>query len=112
MNLNQDDQNGAHIISVEGRLDGSTYQELEKTLFDAIETGHQNLVLDLSGLHYISSVGLRVLLLGAKKLKPAGGTLMLAGMTPEVQEVFEISGFLTLFPTAASREEAVASLGG
>jgi len=76
-----------------------------------VEKGEHRIVLDLGRLDYISSAGLRVVLLLAKKLKQLGGALILCDIQPNVREVFEISGFLTILKVCASREEAVEALG-
>ena len=69
------------------------------------------MVLDLARLDYISSAGLRVVLLLAKKLKQAGGALALCDIQPSVREVFEISGFLAILTVCDTRAQAVAALG-
>ncbi len=66
-------------------------------------------MLDLTGVDYISSTGLSVFLAAAKKIKPvAGGQLALAGLNSRIRLVFEMSGFLRLFPVFATVDEAVA----
>ena len=65
------------------------------------------LLFDFSELDYISSAGLRVVLVAAKRLKPLGGKLAVYGMQPQVKEVFEISGFLRILEIAHSREDAI-----
>ena len=79
------------VIEVVGRLDTITAPALEKTVSDNLAT-IQNLVLDLKGLEYISSAGLRVLL-GAQKKMQKIGTMKLVGVCEEVMEVFEMTGF-------------------
>jgi anti-sigma B factor antagonist len=72
--------------------------------------GGDRVVLDLSGVEYISSVGLRVLMLASKQVKAQGGSLAVCGLGPVVREIFEISRFnlvLEVFPTL---REALAKL--
>ena len=78
-------------VVVVGRLDTITAPVLEKTLGDNIP-GTKNLVLDMKGLEYISSAGLRVLL-GAQKKMMKNGTMKLVGVCEEVMEVLEMTGF-------------------
>jgi anti-sigma B factor antagonist/stage II sporulation protein AA (anti-sigma F factor antagonist) len=103
---------GVHVARLHGRLDSANSPELERSLRDITEAGGARLLFDLSGLDYISSAGLRVLLLAAKKLRAAqpAGRLAMAGVHGHVHEVFEMSGFLTLFPVADSVDAALAQL--
>ena len=78
-------------LEVSGRLDTITAPVLEKTIGDNI-ANVKNLVLDLKGLEYISSAGLRVLL-GAQKKMQRVGTMKLTGVCEEVMEVLEMTGF-------------------
>ena len=68
------------------------------------------LVFDLAALAYISSAGLRVLMLASKQARPAGGRIAVAAMTPLVAEIFKISRFDVVFPTHASLADALAAL--
>lgn len=78
-------------ISVIGRLDTITAPSLEKTISDSI-VNIESLVLDMKGLEYISSAGLRVLL-GAQKKMQRSGSMKLTGVCEDVMEVLEMTGF-------------------
>lgn len=78
-------------IALEGRLDTTTAPELEAVLKDSLE-GTEELVFDFSGLEYISSAGLRVLL-AAQKTMNNQGTMKVQGVSEVVNEVFEVTGF-------------------
>ena len=78
-------------ISVAGRLDTITAPSLEKTIADSIGS-IESLVLDMKGLEYISSAGLRVLLSAQKKMQKVG-SMKVTGVCQEVMEVFEMTGF-------------------
>ena len=78
-------------IEVVGRLDTTTAPVLEKTIAENTE-GTKSLVLDLKGLEYISSAGLRVLL-GAQKKMQKVGTMKLIGVCEAVMEILEMTGF-------------------
>ena len=81
-------------VEIVGRLDTTTAPSLEKTLKEDMgET--KNLILDLKGLEYISSAGLRVLLSAQKKMKQIG-SMKLRNVCEEVMEVFEITGFVDI----------------
>jgi anti-anti-sigma factor len=85
--------------------------ELER-LVVADRRGRERLVMDLAGVEYISSAGLRVLLMAAKRLKGPAAGLVLCGLGPSVRTVLELAGFLPLFAVEAGREQAVARIGG
>ena len=78
-------------IEVVGRLDTITAPALEKTIDESI-SGNENLVLDLKGLEYISSAGLRILL-GAQKKMQKNGSMKLTSVCEDVMEVLEMTGF-------------------
>ncbi len=78
-------------IGVEGRLDTMTAPELDAEVKTGLD-GVKDLVLDLAKLEYISSAGLRVVL-AAQKLMNAQGSMKLVNLSPEVREVFDITGF-------------------
>ena len=79
------------IIEVTGRMDTTTAPALDKAINEDIN-GTKNLVLDLNGLEYISSAGLRVLLSAQKKMQQSG-SMKVKNVCEEVMEVFEMTGF-------------------
>ena len=79
------------VVAIAGRLDTITAPALDKTINEDIE-GTKNLVLDVKGLEYISSAGLRVLLNAQKKMMKVG-SMKLVNVCEEVMEVFEMTGF-------------------
>ena len=83
------------IVEIVGRLDTTTAPSLEKTLNDDMGDT-KNLILDLKGLEYISSAGLRVLLAAQKKMQQVGA-MKVINVCEEVMEVFEITGFADIF---------------
>src|SRR3954454_1199061 len=95
------------VAKLAGRLDSSSAPSAEEQLTRAIGTDTPRLAIDLSELEYISSAGLRVLLLVARKVQQAQGKLALFGLTAGVHEVFSISGFNTIFTI---RGDAAAAL--
>jgi anti-anti-sigma factor len=95
------------IIQFEGHLDTNTAPEAQAHLDDLAGDGQIRMVVDFTSLNYISSAGLRVLLATAKKLKGLGGQLRMFGLNDTVHEVFEISGFSTIFSVFATEEEAL-----
>lgn len=107
MNIETEHHDDILVIRPRGRLDSSNSPELEHLLTEQLEAGCQRLVLDFSGLDYISSAGLRVVLLVGKKLRASKGKMVLAGLQDMVREVFDMSGFLVLFAVADSLDEGL-----
>lgn len=108
MNIETEQRDDILIIRPRGRLDSSTSPALEQLLTDQLAAGCERLVFDFSDLHYISSAGLRVVLMAGKKLRARNGTLVLSGLQDIVREVFDMSGFLSLFAVADSLDQALA----
>jgi len=96
------------IIALEGQLNSANAAAAEADILAVVGQGERQLVLDFSRLDYISSAGLRLVLVVAKRLKKEGGQLVLCGMQPNIREVFEISGFLAILDVVGSRAEALA----
>lgn len=99
----------ASVITVIGRLDAVTAPEYEKRMRDVIDGGESRLVIDLAGLEYISSAGLRGLLVTAKLLRARGGQVRCASVSGTVREVFDISGFGAIFPMDESTGASLAA---
>ena len=76
-----------------------------------VEEGCRGVALDLSGIDYVSSAGLRSILVLAKKLQSVEGRVVLFGMSGVVEEVFSISGFDRLIPVVEDRDAACKTLG-
>ena len=95
------------ILEVKGRIDAVTSPMLAEECQSWIDKGPQVLVLDLGGVEYISSAGLRTILMLARKLNGTGREIRFCGLTDMVREVFTISGFNSLFPIFPSVTEAL-----
>ena len=92
-------KNGAEtVIELSGRLDTSTAPVLDKTIGEDVSES-TNLVLDLKGLEYISSAGLRVLLSAQKRMQK-NGSMKLKNVCEEVMDVFEMTGFADILSFA------------
>jgi len=98
------------IVRVEGALDTNSSGQLESTLVQLLDRGARRIILELTEMDYVSSVGLRVFLASLKRLKANDGRLVLSGLNDEVQEIFDMAGFSPLFEIVASLEEARSSL--
>lgn len=110
MDIKETKKDKVTLLAVEGRIDSSTSAALEKKLIALIDTDRvKDVIMDFSAMDYISSAGLRVLLMAAKKAGKLGGKVVLVGLNSNVKEVFDISGFSNIFSIFASQEEAVRS---
>ena len=91
LNINKKTENGALTVALEGRLDTTSAPQLEGELKGALD-GVTSLVLDLEGLEYISSAGLRVLL-SAQKLMNKQGEMTITHVNDVIMEIFDVTGF-------------------
>jgi anti-anti-sigma factor len=100
--------NGPEVfIQVEGRIDTTNYNEFESAVNEVFNDNVKQIYLDCSGLNYISSSGLRIFLTIQKKMMTTGGKFKLYGMQPAIKEIFDISGFSSIFTIFTDKEAAV-----
>ncbi len=92
MTIERSNQDDAITLSLSGRLDTTTAPELQMTLIPVFDEG-MPVVLDFAGLQYVSSAGLRVLLMGEKAAKAKGGSMALVNVSAEIMDVFNMTGF-------------------
>ena len=111
MQIQQSTTDNVALIAPIGRIDTTTSGTLDEALGRAVDGGARDLVVDLAGVEYISSAGLRVLLVLAKRLRSLHGRVVLCGLGEPVRQVFELAGFLPLFTIERSREAALAHFG-
>ena len=98
---------GVTVMDIQGRIDSITSGLFLSRLNELIDGGCNRFIIDFSRLSFISSVGLRVLLVCDKKIRPRDGKIILCGLSTDVQEVFKITEFSTIFPVCKNREEAL-----
>jgi anti-anti-sigma factor len=92
MVINKTQADGKVTFNLEGRLDTTTAPMLQETLIPAFDEVKQ-IVLNFANLTYVSSAGLRVLLLGEKTAKSKGGIMTLINVSQDIKEIFEMTGF-------------------
>jgi anti-anti-sigma factor len=100
-------QGDVTIAAIAGSLDSITSPQAQKALEGIVAQAGAKLAVDCSALDYISSAGLRVLLGLAKQMSAKGGALRTFGLNQTVREVFEISGFSTIFKVFPGEPEAL-----
>ena len=114
MNLPTREQAGVLIVSVSGRIDHIASEEFTQALEPLLvrcALGQSPLLLDFTGVDYISSAGLRVLMMASRRAKAQQGVFAIAALQPLVQEVFAISRFNLIVPCYASVEAACKVIG-
>lgn len=102
----QEQQDALRILALRGRLDTDTSADLELAVQDLLAAGARDFLIDLGGVSYVSSAGLRVLLALAKQLEGSKGRLRLCTLSPAVYQVFEVAGFSKLFAILKDRSAA------
>ena len=108
--IRQEQEGPFKVLALAGRLDTETAVDVELALQDLLGAGERQFIIDLAGIGYVSSAGLRVLLSLAKQLDGGKGTLRLCGLNASVKQVFDVAGFSKLFTIFPDRASATKSL--
>lgn len=109
MNFNVESMKRVDLVTVAGRIDSSNAAEFEGGLKELTGSGRSNLVLNLSGVTYMSSAGLRALVSTLKECKKRSGDMRLAAPSERVAEVLSLAGLDTLFQVYDDDTAAVGS---
>lgn len=113
MNVSSRRFGNAVVLRVEGRLDQDTCEAFTKELMTHVDGASREggaIVLDLSGLEYVSSAGLRCFMLASRQAKAHHGRIFVAALQPMVSEIFEISHFNLVFQVFPSVREAMGAV--
>ena len=103
-------RDGIVLLSIRGFLDAHTFEELEHSINGLFEQNCYRLIVDLSGLDYISSAGAGVFIGAIGTAQENDGNIILMNPSPNVREVFDLLGLSQIFTFKSSKEEAIASL--
>ncbi|MDP2801256.1 MAG: STAS domain-containing protein [Phreatobacter sp.] len=109
LTINEENRDTVLVVSVSGRLDGVTSKTLDTHIGARIAGGSDRIVLNLSGVDYISSFGLRLVLVAAKKLNGPGRRFVVCGLKDNVRQVFSVSGFLSILTLTDTVDEAASA---
>jgi anti-anti-sigma factor len=112
MQITEVRSNGVLILELKGRLDTLTAEPAKERLLAAIGNQPVRLLLDCSQVTYISSTGLRVLMVLAKSVAAVQGKVVLCAPPQHVRMVFDLAGFSAVVPVLPTREAALTLLGG
>ena len=110
MEITEERRGDILILRISGKLDASTSKKLEDKILALISPTQLKLIIELSQLDYISSAGLRVLILAAKRMDEARGKMILCSLRDTVKQIFDIAGFSSFLTLADSTDEAIKSL--
>ena len=110
MEIGTERKGSALVVTTEERVDGANARAFQDALQAVIEDTDRAVVIDLGQLTYISSAGLRVILLVARTLQRQDGSLAVCSLSDPVREVFQISGFDQIIQTYGTQEEAISAL--
>ncbi len=110
MEITKRKKENAVVVSVKGRMDAVSSAEFEKEMTELMTEGENTFIIDFGELDYISSAGVRSILVTVKKLRAKEGYLSLCALKDLVEEVFEISGFSSIIPIYESVESALAQI--
>jgi anti-sigma B factor antagonist len=111
MKVNVQDIGDTKIFAISGELDGKTSPEAQEQILPQAE-GAEALVIDMSEVGYMSSAGLRMLLLIYRHIGASGGSVALVGLTEEIEDTMELTGFLKYFKTYDSVDDAIEKMSG
>lgn len=107
MQISVKTENEVQVLEFNGKLGTHTFPDAQDQLSRLIENGELKILVNFEKLDYISSAGLRVLLIAAKQLNAVGGEMRICSLNGIVKEVFEISGFVSIFKVFGSESEAL-----
>ena len=107
MEMLVNDVDGIVSLKITGRLDAESSILAEKQVRDILDDGNTRILFEFSDLEYISSAGLRVILMTIKELRTKDGKVVLCSLNEYVQEVFDVSNFASIIPITASSEEGI-----
>ncbi|SMF81218.1 anti-sigma B factor antagonist [Tistlia consotensis] len=105
MEISQENRGGLTVVTLNGKLDTVSSPEVQAAVMAALESADKGVVIDMAEVAYVSSAGLRVMLIGGKTAKAKAKTFRIAGLKPAVAEVFKMSGFdrlLEIHPDVAA----------
>jgi anti-sigma B factor antagonist len=108
MQISGEVKGGIAVVRFEGSLDTKTAAAAQEYLDRTIDGGAAKVLLSFDKVDFVSSAGLRVLLLTAKKLRARSGGMRVCGLNESVAEVFAISGLTTIFKVFPTEERALA----
>lgn len=103
-------ENGIRLIKLAGELDSAGYNQIDLKFTAHCSGQNARVLVDMAGITFLSSIGIRLVTMNAKSLSTRGGKLVLLNITHEVKQVLEMTGILTMIPSFTDMESAEAAL--
>jgi anti-anti-sigma factor len=100
------------VVMAKGRLDGGASTAFADKIGELITSPNPKLLIDFAGVDFVTSAGLRAVLVLVKKVKAAGGSFALCSVQDPVREVLDITGFTSMLSIHPTRADAIAAMGG
>ena len=110
IDISEDRKADTVVLALSGKLDATTAKTFEERILTRIDSGDPRFVIDLAQLEYISSAGLRVFLLAAKRLAGTERKMVLCSLQEHVRQVFDLAGFSSILSIYGSRDDALKAL--
>jgi anti-anti-sigma factor len=107
MTLSEEKNGSIFILGLSGKFDSEGAKMFGERMTQIFDSGERHILLDFTEVTYISSAGLRGLVLAQKQLAGSGGMMVLAGVTEPVRKVFQICNLDTIFTLEPTKEESL-----
>ena len=111
MNITETKKGDTVVVGADGNLDAQTEKDFQESVLGVIGRGEKSILLDFSKVPYMSSAGLRAVLIIAKQQKESGGKLAVSGLQENVAEIFSVSGFDAIVDIYSDVDAALQGLG-
>jgi anti-sigma B factor antagonist len=95
------------VVTLQGRLDTTQADAVEKKIIEILDQNHNYIIFDCTEMDYISSSGLRIFLIAQKRMMATAGQLKLCNLQAGIQEIFDMSGFSMIFNIFPDLESAL-----
>lgn len=110
MDIHKEQVGDVQVVTAEGRLDGIYSSAFANQVGELIAGTNPKILIDFTNIDFVTSAGLRAVLLLMKKAKASGGAFALCGVNEQVREVLDVSGFADMFGIHPGRAEGIAAL--
>jgi anti-anti-sigma factor len=111
MEIQKEQVGDVHVVTATGRLDGIYSSAFANQVGELLTGTNPKILIDFTDIDYVSSAGLRALLILVKKAKATGSVFALCGVNEQVREVLNISGYAPMFSIHSGRADGIAALG-
>lgn len=110
MQISRHDENGLTVLSLQGRLDHASADALQAAASTAIDEGCRALIIEMTDVDFIASVGIRALIRPSQAIAKLGGKLAVTDLKPQMRDFFKLTGLDQMFTVFDSVQQARTSL--